>query len=273
MKLRFLHILFFILFVSCSGPRFIKEGHFFNDIDRYFNPREEINVWLYYNFKHREQGQSGLRLQSLYPTDEELLNKANLLKRGNRILFSVVPEIQPFYNMIAVQHRRPLKNLQQYEKQEYQGVTYYQRDIAHEKFKIREVYIEVPNKDPLSFLGYVSHAEDRKNPLALFDYLAKINAFALNKEKDYKMAWRSQGISDSRSAAVKATIPLELLKKEKQLFLKVFEKINDDQVIAYFQLLQHGDPAEISLKLEPGTYFLEYLDKNLQVQHRDTISF
>ena len=39
-----------LLCCSCSSYRFAKDGIFVNDVDEYFNPKEEINVWLYSNF-------------------------------------------------------------------------------------------------------------------------------------------------------------------------------------------------------------------------------
>ncbi|MGN5954851.1 hypothetical protein ACP6L2_09595 [Sphingobacterium lactis] len=253
------------LVTSCSSPKFVKGGYFLNGIDRYFNPKEETNIWVYYNFRPRETGQMGLKIQSLYLQDKEMLKNAGLLKNGNKVMFSVVPDNPPYYNMLVLQHNNPIKDLEGYQMLKNGESKYYQKDLEIDKFLLRHYYIPVANKKSISMLSYISKKENRFKPFNQFDYLAKINAAALQLEKNYRMSWRISGMDGSPNSKARISVPQELFKKEKKLLLMVSEEINKEWILSYFQLVTNKDANPLQIDLPPGKFLVQFLNEKEQI--------
>ena len=243
---------------SCRTLSHSKTGYFTGEVDKYFNEKEGINVWLYRAFQPREDGKTGLRKENYYPLDERMMELVGIKKNANQVLFSVVPEYPPFYNMVAVKHLKNNVNLKGYNIREYKGANYYEKKVTSERMDIRHVYIPKGKKEGLSLLYYALEVENAGNPLAKFDYLAGINALEIKQKERYYPSWQIYDCEepDRRDWILKPDI--EKLKNHEVVYLKLYDVYGANKTISFFKLMKKDDRGPISLKLCPNEYILEY---------------
>ncbi len=259
-----------ILFLSsCQTQRFVKEGYFFGEVDKYFNPKEGVNVWVYRSFQPRDTGNTGLRTQSLFPLDTRMMAVAGLNKKGDKILFTVVPDNQPMYNMIAVKHKGRRFSTEGFEKKEYKKAEYFEKSYQAEGLAIRHVYFPYGRKGSLSLLYYALPIEQKGNPLDKFDYLAKINAFELQEEQKYNSIWQ---IFDCEIPERKDWVlepRYDLLKKHKTVFLKIYDIYGANKTINFFKLMKKGDKGSLKIMLCPNQYVIEYYSEKNELLSKE----
>lgn len=250
---------------SCQINRVANGGTFFGDVDKYFNPTEGISVWVYRAFQPRDSGRTGLRLTRGYPLDSLVLEQTGLARRHNLVLFSVVPEERPFYNLLAIKHAKRNVNLVQYESIENDDSSYYQRDFSWNGLVVRHVYIPYGKKYGLSCLYYITAAQHRQCPFCELDYLVKINAKSFPQTARDLSTWEIFDCSDSQRVAYEFTPEASLLKGDAPVYLRIYEKFGAHKFLCYFRILRKRDPTPISLGLCPGRYYIEYSSESQEV--------
>ncbi len=263
-----------IFFFSCRTEKFSSHGYFTADVDKYFNEKEGVNVWVYRSFQPRDTGNTGLRTQSFYPLDTRMMKSVGLGRKGDKVLFSVVPDSRPYYNMVAVKHKRRKFKIEDFEKRTYNRADYFQKDYSTEGMTIKHVYIPYGKKESMSLLFYALNVEGnpRDLPLGRFEYLAKINALELKEELQYKSYWQ---IFDCGSTSRKQWIiqpNAELLKGRDIIYLKLFDIYGANKTISYFKLIKKGDTGSIELSLCPNNYVFEYYDEKGNILEKGEFS-
>ena len=263
-----------ILLVSCKTEQFASNGYFTGDVDKYFNEKEGINVWVYRAFQLRDTGNTGLRTKTFYPLDNRMLKSVGLGRERDKILFSVVPDSRPFYNMIAVKHKKRRFSTENFEKRSYQNATYYQRDYSEGGMTIKHVYIPYGKKESMSLLFYALDVEgnSKDKPLDRFEYLAKINALELKEEVDYKSYWQIFDCDEPFRQSWTIYPNADLLKDRNKIYLKLFDIYGPNKTISYFKLIKKGDTDPIQLKLCPNDYVFEYYDQQGNVLDKGEFS-
>lgn len=243
---------------SCQVNQIASGGTFFGDVDRYFNQTEGISVWVYRAFQPRESGPTGLRLTRGHPLDSRVLQQTGLARMHNLVLFSVVPEQRPYYNLLAIKHARRNVNLAQYELIGNDGSSYFQRDFSGNGMIIRHVYIPYGQKYALSFLYYITAAEHRQCPFCQLDYLVKINAKSFPQTERHLSTWEISECPDNEQVEYEFEPERSLLKGRDPVYLRIYEKFGMQKFLCYFRILKERDPTPISLSLCPGKYYIEY---------------
>lgn len=256
---------------ACSSLKFAQQGILFEDLDKYFNEKEGVNVWLYRSFVPREDGKTGVRLANLYTLDDRMLGLLNIKNKHNKILFSAIPENSPHYNFIAIKHNRQNVSLKEYKKLEYRKATYYQKDFSFDGIDVRHAYIPYGKNKALSLVYYVLEVEHKKCPFCLFDYLAKINALERHEDSTYFSTWQifdcPQNIKKD-----KTIIPdRKLLNENETVFLKMYDINGAYKGISFFKLMTKWDFNPIELQLCPNTYVIEYLNSDKKLLKRDSL--
>ena len=259
-----------LLFFSCRTREFASDGYFTGDVDKYFNEKEGVNIWVYRAFQPRETGQSGLRTTSYYPLDTRMMKMVGLGKNGDKVMFSVVPENRPKYNMVVVKHRKRPFKVEGFEEKFYEKAPYYIKDFSNEDMFIKHVYIPYGNKESISMLFYALKIEDNNKDKALdrFNYLAGINAKELKEEVQYKSTWQIFDCEENQRMDWTIQPNLELMKARKKVYLKIFDIYGPNKTISYFKLIKKGEEGEIKLKLCPNDYVMEYYDEEDRLLER-----
>lgn len=243
---------------SCQINQIANGGTFFGDVDKYFNQTEGISVWVYRAFQPREVGATGLRLINGYPLDSRVLQQTGLAKRHNLVLFSVVPEQKPYYNLLAIKHAKRNVDLAQYELIKNDGSSYHQRDFSWNGMIMRHVYIPYGQKYALSFLYYITVAEHRQCPFCQLDYLVKINAKSFPQTERDLSTWQIFECPDAEQVEYDFEPRRSTLEEEGPVYLRIYEQFGGHKFLCYFRMLTERDPTPISLNLCPGKYYIEY---------------
>lgn len=270
--IKFLLGILLFMFFSCKTQEFAKNGYFTGEVDKYFNEKEGLNVWLYRSFQPRDTGNTGLRIQKLYPLDQSMMKLAGLGKKGDKVLFSVVPENKPTYNLLAVKHKRKRFDVEDFEKKEYKKAPYYEKDYSSSGLIVKHVYIPYDHHNGLSLLFYALEIEGnlRNNPLDRFNYLAGINALEVLESKSYNPSWQIFDCDEhERKDWVLKPNP-DLLKERKSMYLKLYDIYGPNKTISYFKIIKKDDVGPISLKLCPNDYELEYYDEAGSLLEKDS---
>jgi len=261
-----------IFFISaCSSLKFAQKGNLFEDVDKYFNEKEGINVWLYRSFVPREDGKTGVRLTNLYTLDDRMLGLLKLKKKHNKILFSAIPDNHPQYNFIALKHNRQNVSLKEYKQLEYQKAIYYQKDFSFDGIDVRHAYIPYGKNKALSLVYYVLEVEHKKCPFCQFDYLAKINALERLEDSTYFNTWQIFDCPDNLRKSMTIIPDRKLLNDNETFFLKMYDINGANKSISFFKLITKKDFDPIEVQLCPNTYVIEYLNSDKKLLQRDSL--
>lgn len=257
---------------SCSKYRFAKGGVFVDDVDKYFNPDLHLNIWLYADFYPYSHKINGIRLNSYYSMDKDVLKIVNFkTKKNNLVLFSGLPSSQPQYNLIAIKHAGKVKSLNGYQCVQYNGAKYYFKDFRIGKIDIRHAYIPIPEQQGLSLIYYINSDFHQACKFCKIDYLANINAEELQISKRFNKDWRiSEQVEDS-AQSVWIAYPEELLNQNKRLFMKVSAQYDNQVGINYFHIYDKGDQKLIPVDLVQGTYYVDFFNSNHKILKTDTL--
>lgn len=269
--IKVLFLAFLFILCSCSSPRFAKDGVFVEDVDEYFNPKQDINVWVYANFHPYIGLDRGVRLGSFYPKDKEVLKKIGFKSRNAKVLFSAVPESNPSYYLIAIQHLKSKINLQGFERIEADSSYYFQKDFKLDQLDIRQVYIPYSRGKALSLVYYISSEKHYACPYCKLDYLARVNAKELQYKKVSVVSWQIFNCVQSQMRSVEIVLNKALIKKHKRTYLKIYADYESSRGIQYFQVLNPSSKVELQLKLCPEPYIIELLDDKLILLQKDTL--
>lgn len=256
---------------SCGMPRFAKDGIFVDDVDEYFNPQQEINVWVYSNFYPYKHLDHGVRMNSWYESDKLVLKTIGFKSQNNKALFSAKPRSGPPYHLIAIKHSKNNVDLQGYEKVVVDSSLYYQQDYKVDNLDIRHVYIPYGLKMGLSLVYYTSTEHHYTCLYCKLDYLARVNAYELQHKNDNAMGWQIFDCRDDK--LVETVIPLnaDLIRNNKRTFLKISAQYTVETGTQYFQPLNKTSKTELRLKLCPNRYIIELSDAKYRLLQSDTL--
>lgn len=261
-----------LMMSSCSKYKFAKQTVFVEDVDKFFDPKNKLNVWLYMNFVPLENSLYGLRTKSMYTDDEAILKFLKLNNKKSRILFSAVPSQNPKYHLIALVHTKTKELTDDYKKQFFENAHYFQRDFQKGRLDIRHVYIPFDdNKKGLSLVYYISGEQHVNCRFCKLDYLSKINSKELQSNSLYLKNWIISDNEGPNARELDLKIPSALNKIKERLFLKIFAQYENATGINYFHILDQNDRDQLKLKLLPNTYYAEYINAKNGIVHRDTI--
>lgn len=269
-------ILFYIsllLMFSCSLSRFAKNGVFVTDVDRYFNPEEDINVWVYGNYYPHIDSQEGVRLDSLYAEDHAILKKVNLTGRGKQVLFTAVPSSGYRYHLLAVKHRPSKKDTLAFQKITLDSSYYYQKDFILDDLDIRHVLIPYDDMQALSLVYYIPAGKNLTRRFSFLDYLARINSKELQNKYLSTTSWKISNCMPSKQVFTTIPIPQYLFKNHNRVFLKIYAKYEQSLGIQYFQILApKTNSKDIVVKLCPSNYIIEFSDLKNNILLSDHIT-
>ncbi|MDR2285340.1 MAG: hypothetical protein LBE37_19165 [Sphingobacterium sp.] len=272
---RLVIILVLAVLAGCKSPRFAKGGVFVEDVDRYFNTDlNNANVWLYMDIVPFSPKGTGLKMTQLYPDDKQVMKSIGIHTKGSKLLFSAVPDSEPQYHLIALQHRNGVEKLDGYERKVQDSAFYFQRDITLGRLDIRHIYIPYREDGGLSLIYYISTEKHLDCRFCKVDYLARINALELQKKDSDSLHWQ---ITECRDREAKKHVHLKpnlgMLSSDQIAFLKVYLDFKNGNVgLQYFQILRPTDRDRIEVSLCPGQYYVEYQDSESKVLQRDTVS-
>lgn len=272
-RFKILFCISLLFMFSCSSSRFAKNGVFVTDVDRYFNPKENINVWVYGNYYPHIDSQDGVRLDSWYAEDRAILEKVNLSGRGKKVLFTAVPSSGSRYHLLAIKHRRSKNDTLAYQKITLDSSYYYQKDFILNDLDIRHVLIPFHDKQALSLVYYIPTVKNLTRRFSFLDYLARINSKELQNKYQFSTFWKISNCLASKQVLTTIPMPKDLYKKHKQIFVKIYAKYEHAVGIQYFQLLNpKANLKSIAVKLCPNNYIIEFSDRKSNLIHRDLIT-
>lgn len=269
-KIKALFYCLLFIVCSCSSPRFATDGIFVDDVDEYFNPKQNINVWVYANFYPYIGIDRGLKMTSLYKDDLAVLKQIDFQTKGTKILFSARPDTEP-YHLIAVQHLKNIHNLEGFERKEVDSAYYYQKDSKLGRLDIRQVYIPYGNKKGLSLIYYVSTEMHLRCPYCKLDYLAKVNASELQNQKKSSLDWKIFDCTEDNQKETHIPVDHKLLMKHKNTYLKIYADYGASQGIQYFKTFNRKFNGDLLLKLCPDRYIVEWSNNKKKILKIDTI--
>lgn len=256
---------------SCSSPRFAKDGVFVNDVDQYFNPKQDINVWVYSNFSVYKGLKHGLRMGTLYADDKAVLKQIDFKRRGTKILFSAVPTSGQLYHLMAIQHSKRNVDLTGFDRISLDSSYYYQRDYTLAQLVIRQVYIPYGKQKGLSLIYYSNTDKQPSCPFCKIDYLSRVNTVELQQRKTHISHWKILDCASQNEVLTHLALNGALIRKHKRTFLKIYADYGASTGIQYFQILNSKSNPNLKFKLCPDKYIIELSDASQRVLQVDTL--
>ncbi|WP_131555170.1 hypothetical protein [Sphingobacterium deserti] len=265
-------IVFFLLIgmVSCTNYRFAKKGHFIDGVDEYFNLDQQINVWLYMDYL-AYNGNTGLRMDSLYPKDREIFDLVGLKGKGGQILFTAKPKNRLNYHLAVLKHRRSDFDYSSYARFDGKSAHYFYKDFEYDFLVIRHVIIPYDGKRLISMVYYVDKDKHASDGFKMLNYLADINAQELQLKEPFRNYWQVSDCLDNNKLSLTFKIRQNLTKKEKFVYLKMYTLYENNKGISYAKILTRKDPDSLSLSLCPNSYAIEYRNGHDELLHIDTL--
>lgn len=271
MRIKILFFINLLILCSCNTFRFAKEGIFVDDVDKYFNPKQDIDVWVYANFYPYKGLDRGLRMDGLYAQDKAVLRSIDLKGSHSKVLFASIPESAPYYQLIAIQHTKPLKDLHGFEKITVDSSYYYQKDAKLERLDVRQVYIPYGGDKALTLVYYISTEKHYNCPFCKLDYLAQVNANALQHRQNAGLSWQIFNCEEGKKVKTIINLKNEVFAKYKTSYLKLYADYGHTRGIQYFQVLNPQSKPELHLDLCPERYILELTDHKQKLVYSDTL--
>ncbi len=256
--------------VSCRNYPFAKNGHFIDGVDEYFNLAQPANVWLYMDYL-AYNGHYGVRLDSLYPKDQDIFKRLGLKGRAVRVLFTAKPKNRLNYHLAVLQHRRGGFDYSRYEKFQGKQGFYFYKDFELDFLVVRHVVIPSAHHKLMSMVYYVDKDKHASDGFKMLNYLAEINAQELQLDEGFRNFWQVTDCYEKDKAKLTFKIRQELTKKEKIVYLKMYTLYENSRGISYAKILTRKDPDSLSLALCPNSYALEYRNGRDQLLHTDTL--
>lgn len=269
--MRVISVFFLLLFSSCTSLKFSKDGVMVDDVDKYINASEQINIWTYMNFYPSKGRKSGVLLDKLYPMDKEVLAVVKYKIKGSKVLFSALPSGYPKYNFIALSHKKSVVDTASYEKVKYNSASYYRKDFYWGGLDIRHVVIPYGKKKNVSLICYAEPESHQNCKFCKFDYLANINAKELQSGEKYTASWFISESSNGGLQNSKILVPSFLKSKYNRVLVHVLENYGENTGIKYFKVLNPKDEKEMDVKLFRGKYFVEFQDDKGNLLHKDSL--
>lgn len=243
---------------SCKMNSWSEKGFYFDDLDRYFHPDEQISVWIYLDF-HGEDPDRGIRTDRLYPMDSEIIKRLGLDKPSHTVLFSATPQKWPFYHLMAVKHKRENWELETYSKIVSKDGVYYQRDFSWNGMIVRHLFIPYAKKTGLSLVYYNTRDAHQECPFCELDHLLSINLKSVPfPSKESFRAWQVWDCPDDQQVSYR--LPSDLIEPtgHRRMFLRIYERFEDRKLLSYFRIVDRSEKNTVSVHLCPGEYEAEF---------------
>lgn len=246
---------------SCKMHSFSKSGVVSDEVDKYFNPQEEISVWIYRDFRPQENAPVGLRRAAFYPADKQLLKELGLKGRDYRVLFSAVPENHPKDHFLAVKHRRRKIDLSSFEQVESEGKLYYQQDFNTRDHRVRHVFISYGEGNGLSLIQYTGRWNVQDGHFERLDRLARLNLKSFPQSEQMLTTWQVFECEVEDRIPYALQMDIETDKPTTIGFLRIYEEVEANSLLTCFSIVDDQKETVVPLYLCPGKYKVEYYAK------------
>lgn len=255
----------FLSILGCSRYTFAPNGFIVNGDTNYYNDSLKLAVGLYGDYvNYMPEKDRGFRVNKLYQTDNKVLKNAKIDPSKILILFSGIPEFDPFYNLIAFVTKKDQDIdtsggfRKKYDKD---TLSYYYKTSLVGKNRIYHTVIPSENGQ-LNFLYY----QNRTDSCTYCDIeqLSMLNAQRIRQKEPFKLmgADCNCGTENIQQKAIRITIPEDSLIQKRSLI-----KFYDAETTKFkcFKLLGENDRSA-SINICPGRYTMIYADLNNKVK-------
>lgn len=255
---------------ACRPYTFVRQGHFIDGVDEYFNFSRGANIWVYMDYLPFD-GTTGVRLDSLYPQDRMIFDHIGLNGRKTKVLFTAVPRNRLAYHIAALKHRQKDFDYSVYKRFQGDQSFYFYDDYEVSGLAVRHIVIPYGKQELVSLIYYLEREKNLNTPFQPLYYLAEINARELQTGNASANSWQIFDCADEEKVPVTFKIRQQLTKKEKTVYLKMYSLYESGRGISYTKILTKSDADSVSLQLCPNSYVLEYRSVRDKLLHTDTL--
>ena len=249
-----------LLFNSCSSYKFQKDGTFINgNTALYYNDSLKLCLDIFGDYeKYDPKIKKGIKLDALYPNDSKVMRQLRLNKANTKVLFSTIPIISPYFNLIAVMRDSADVNLKHYQHKIYLDTLQFYYKIQEDKrTELEEALIPYQNHY-IEFIYYNSklnecHFCDIEELIIKNHYrILKGHAFDCNDDL-------SQCITPKNSIPI--LIPQEKVLQGQPGLLIAYkvDTTSKTKQLETFQILKSGQ-NQTELNICPGDFVIKYMD-------------
>lgn len=266
----FILVFVFLSLASCKKYAFVKDGHFIDGVDAYFNPTQHLNIWVYMDYLAYD-GNRGLQMGSLYPKDREIFKLIGLRGRRAQVFFTAKPMNSLNYHLAVLKHKRRKFKTHGYQQFKERNSFYLYKDIEHDFLVIRHVLIPYGKNEHISMVYYIDKDKHTFDPFKRLNYLAEINARELQKTTPFRNFWQVSDCPEEKMVPASIKIWRHAYKKREIIYLEMFTLYDDHRGISFVKLLTRDDPDSLPLALCPNSYAIEYRDADHKLLAVDTL--
>lgn len=260
--------LFFLSFIGCSRYTFAPNGFIVNGDTNYYNDSLKLAVGLYGDYvNYIPEKNLGFRVNKLYKTDSKILKNAKIDPSKTLILFSGIPEFDPFYNLIAfVTKKNQDIDVSSGFRKKYDKDTlsYYYKTSLIGKNRIYHTVMPSENGQ-LNFLYY----QDRTDSCTYCDIeqLSMSNAQRIRQNVPFRLTGADCNCESEKAQPKMVTIPADSLTEQRSLIK--FYDANTTQLKCFKLLRGNERPANITICR--GRYIMIYSDLANKVKWKKEI--
>jgi hypothetical protein len=265
MKINGIKIYFIILSIallssSCTKYLFERNGTYISgNSDIYYNDSLRLCLNIYGDYqKYDPTIKKGIKFDVLYPHDSKIMRKLRLHKANTRVLFSTIPIISPYFNLIAVIRDSADVNLKHYQHKIYlDTLQFYYKTQEVKKMELEETLIPYKNYY-IEFIYYNSNINECH--FCDIEELTIKNRYRILKGHAFDY---HDNLSQCETAKNSISIPQEKVLKSQPGLLIAYkvDTILKTRQLETFQLLKSGQ-NQTEINICPGNYVIRYMDLN-----------
>lgn len=263
------------LYSSCSRYVFEPRGTYVSGKRSiYYNDSLKLCLDIFGDYtKYNRKTNKGIRFDALYPGDKKILHKLHVPHDDTRILFSTIPIISPFHNIITLLRDSGAVDLKHYRHKIYLDTLQFYYDTLHiKKLEIEETLIPYRDKY-IEFVYYNTRINDC--PYCDIEDLTIKNRYRILRGNESDISSDQSPCLDSgNSKILPVEIPAGQLLKNKSGLLVAYrlKRNSDEKELETFKILSPR-VNETDLSVCPGDYNIKYmsLDHNLIWQRNMSI--
>ena len=246
---------------SCRSYQFQQNGFVVDGEGVYHSPGKYAGIALFgdfVNFKKKEK--EGIRFDKLYPGDKRVLKALGYRSKEVNILFSGMPNQEPYYHVIAVGAKEGVIDTAASIIQNTPTGKYHYRRVEVGKNTVLEAII--PNgKTNYALIYYVPKAASAAD----FEQLLAKNVRRAGQHNPF-LASKTEvdcAIEDQRNVEIR--VPQDFIQRESYTLTKVLRKEVVGESLAVYTLNRKEADPRVVFKLCPGNYRILYTD----LQHKE----
>lgn len=265
----FAQLVAILLLSGCRGYSFLSNGVMVDEDPTYYNEESQIALDVFGDYTlYNKDTKKGFSTTKLNRLDKRLLRKLKVPKHA-KVLFSGTPDIQPFYNLVALveQHNmdQSSPSYQGYDRlMEGDQLLYYYN--KSEQMNKRVYHAIIPRATTNIHLLYYQNTDDE----CVYCDIERLAKMTSSSTEHKAITYPNTTFAAPQGTG--KTVQIEIPQRTKADHLGVVKFYDtSNRMFLGFSVIE-GNQHTLTFALPPGNYRWKYTALNGQILSEDTVS-